>query len=130
MPDPEKSDLAGRYETRGDLGVDKFCAVKTAANSFDIGFMSVSGAESKCEGTGTAQLNGEKVEIALSGRGDCKLTARYDGFELRFPAVIDSSCAQYCSERTSFSGTHYFMIEQGTAAARDTLGRDIQRLCN
>lgn len=129
LPDPEKNDLAGRYETRGDIGVDKLCAVKTSANNFNIGFLSVSGSQSKCEGIGTAQLSGEKVEIALTGRGDCKFTARYDGLELRFPAVIDSNCAQYCSAHTSFSGTHYFMIEPGNNAARDTLGRDIDRLC-
>jgi hypothetical protein len=49
--------------------------------------------------------------------------------ELRFPAVVGGGCAQYCSERTSFSGTHYFMVETGNSAARDTLGRDIERLC-
>lgn len=130
LPDPEKSDLAGRYETRGDIGVDKLCAVKTSANSFDIGFLSISGSESKCEGTGSARVDGEKVEIVLNGQGDCKFTARYDGFELRFPAVIDGGCAQYCSDRASFSGTHYFMIEPGNSAARDTLGRDIERLCS
>lgn len=130
LPDPEKIEFAGRYETRGDLGVDKLCAVKTSADNFDIGFLSVSGSESKCEGTGTAIMDGENVEISLQGQGPCKLTARYDGFELRFPAVVDSGCAQYCSERASFSGSHYFMIEPGNAAARDTLGRDIARLCN
>ncbi|MFN3621132.1 MAG: hypothetical protein ACK4S7_12635 [Sphingorhabdus sp.] len=130
IPDPRKSDLAGRYETRGDIGVDKLCAVKKSSGSFDIGFLSVSGSESKCEGTGSARINGEKVEIILNGQADCKFTARYDGFELRFPAVVDSGCAQYCSDRASFSGTHYFMVEPGNSAARDTLGRDIERLCS
>lgn len=129
LPDPDKTDFAGRYETRGDLGVDKLCAVKKSTDSFAIGFLSVSGAESKCEGTGSARLEGEKVEIVLNGKGECKFTARYDGLELRFPAVVGGGCAQYCSERTSFSGTHYFMVETGNSAARDTLGRDIERLC-
>lgn len=130
LPDPQKTEFAGRFETRGDIGVDKFCAVKRSGNSFDVGFLSVSGSESKCEGTGIATLDGENVVISLSGRGDCKFTARYDGLELRYPSVIDAGCASYCSDRTSFSGTHYFMIEPGNAAARDTLGRDIDRLCN
>jgi hypothetical protein len=129
LPDPKNSGLAGRYETRGDLGVDRFCAVERTENNFAIGFLSTIGSESKCEGIGTAKLNGENVEISLSGQGSCKFTARYDGFELRFPAVLDSGCAQYCTDRVSFSGTQYFMIETGNAAARDTLGRDIERLC-
>lgn len=130
LPDPEKNDLAGRYETRGDLGVDKLCAMKRSAGSFDIGFLSVSGADSKCEGTGTATVKGETVDVVLNGRGDCRFTAHYDGFEIKFPAVIDTGCSSYCSERASFSATHYFMIEPGNTAARYTLGRDIERLCH
>ena len=130
LPDPEKNDLAGRYETRGDLGVDKFCAVKRSGGSFDIGFLSVSGADSKCEGTGTATVKGERVDVVLNGQGDCSFTAQHDGFALKFPAVIDTGCSSYCSEQASFSATHYFMIEPGNAAARETLGRDIERLCH
>lgn len=129
LPDPEKSELAGRFETRGDLGVDKFCAVKKSATEYDVGFMSVSGAESKCEATGTATVNGEEVKISLAGQGECSFVGRFDGIELRFPAVVDDRCAQYCSDRTSFSGTHYFMIEPGNNAGRGTLGRDIEKLC-
>jgi hypothetical protein len=130
LPDPDKAEFTGRYETRGDLGTDKLCAVKTAADSFDIGFLSVYGPESKCEATGTAKVNGEQVDIRLIGQSNCRFTARYDGFELRFPAVVETGCAQYCSERASLSGTHYFMIAPGNDAARNTLGRDIERLCN
>ncbi len=130
LPDPDTTEFAGRYEARGDLGIDKLCAVKTAVNSFNVGFLSVYGPESKCEGVGTAQVDGEKVNISLNGKGNCRFTARYDGFELRFPAVVEGSCAQYCSERASLSGTHYFMVEPGSIAARNTLGRDIERLCS
>lgn len=129
LPDPKNSGLAGRYETRSDLGVDMFCAVERSGNNFAIGFLSTSGPESKCEGIGTAKVNGENVEISLNGQGPCKFTARYDGFELRFPAMLDSGCAQYCTNGVSFSGTPYFMIKAGSAAARATLGRDIERLC-
>jgi hypothetical protein len=129
LPDPDRTEFAGRYETRSDLGTDMFCAVKTSGNKFDVGFLSVSGADSKCEGAGTAKVNGENVAISLMGQGPCQFTARYDGFEVRFPATLDSGCAKYCSDRASFSGTHYFMVEPGTAAARQTLGRDIAILC-
>lgn len=130
LPDPDTTEFAGRYEARGDLGIDKLCAVKTTANSFNVGFLSVYGPESKCEGVGTAQVDGEKVNISLNGKGNCRFTARYDGFELRFPAVVEDNCAQYCSQRASLSGTHYFIVEQGSIAARNTLGRDIARLCD
>ena len=128
MSNPDEVELAGRFETRSDLGTDKFCAVGSGSD-FDIGFLSMSGPESKCEGRGSAQVEGGKVSITLSGKGDCSFDATYDGIELRFPGSLGSGCASYCSARTSFSGTHYFLIQPGDAAARNTLGRDIERLC-
>lgn len=130
MPDPDKIDLAGRFETRSELGVDKFCAVASGSKQFDIGFLAVFGPESKCEGTGTALVESDKVRITLSGQGSCAFDARYDGIELRFPGSVESGCASYCSDRASLSGTHYFMNQPGDAAARTTLGRDIERLCD
>lgn len=129
LPNPENIEFAGRFETRSDLGIDKFCAVKTAANRFDVGFLAVFGPESKCEGTGTASVQGDKVEITLNGKGPCTFSARYDGIELRFAGAVESGCTRYCSDRASLSGTHYFMIEPGDSAARNTLGREIDRLC-
>jgi hypothetical protein len=129
LPNPENIEFAGRFETRSDLGIDKFCAVKTGANRFDIGFLAVFGPESTCEGTGTASVQGDDVEITLNGKGNCTFAARYDGIELRFAGAVESGCARYCSEKASLSGTHYFMIEPGDNAARNTLGREIERLC-
>ena len=129
LPNPDKIAFAGRFEMRSDLGFDKFCAVNTGANRFDIGFLAVFGPESKCEGTGTASVEGDKVEITLNGKGACTFAARYDGIELRFAGAVESGCARYGSEKASLSGTHYFRIEPGDSAARDTLGREIERLC-
>jgi hypothetical protein len=128
MPDPEEIRFAGRYETRSELGTDKFCATNSGGD-FDIGFMSNSGPESKCEGSGTATVEGDKVRIVLSGKDDCRFDARYDGIELRFPGAVPDGCQSYCTPRASFSATHYFMVQPGDEAARATLGRDIERLC-
>jgi hypothetical protein len=130
LPDPDEVGFAGRFETRSELGTDKFCAVSNGAKQFDIGFLAVFGAESKCEGTGTASVNGEKVRITLSGKENCAFDAHYDGIELRFPGSVESGCTSYCSERASLSGTHYFMVQPGDTAARNSLGRDIERLCD
>jgi hypothetical protein len=129
MPDPDEIEFAGRFETRSELGTDKFCAVANGSKQFSIGFLSVSGPESKCEATGTATIDREAVKITLSGDGNCTFEARYDGIELRFPGAVDGGCDSYCTPRASFSGTHYFMIQPGDDAARGTLGREIERLC-
>lgn len=130
LPDPDSLEFAGRFETRGDLGTDKFCAVGKGARQFDVGVLAVFGPESKCEGRGSANIAGDKVRISLSGKGKCSFDAQYDGVELRFPGTIESGCASYCSDRASLSGTHYFMVQPGDEPARKTLGRDIERLCD
>lgn len=128
LPDPDNLSLSGQFETRSTLGVDKFCATQSSAG-FDIGVLAVFGPESKCEAQGTARLGQENLRINFRGEDECAFVAEYDGVELRFPGAMPEECNSYCTKRASFSGTSYFMIAQGDDAARRTLGRDINRLC-
>lgn len=128
LPDPEGRSLAGRFESRSELGTDKFCAVGDDGQ-FDIGFLAVFGPDSKCEGQGRAEFAGEKVRITLQGKGSCRFDADFDGILLRFPGSVPEGCASYCSPRAGMGGTSYFFTEPGNASAKRTLGRDIERLC-
>jgi hypothetical protein len=128
LPDPEGRALAGRYETRSDLGVDKFCAVEDGGKA-DIGVLAVFGPDSKCEGQGEAEFVGDKVRVTLSGKESCTFDAEFDGIQLRFPGSVPDGCASYCSPKASISGTSYYFTEPGNESARKTLGRDIERLC-
>jgi hypothetical protein len=129
LPDPQSLALEGRYETRSELGTDKFCAVADDGR-YRIGFLSVYGPESKCEGQGTAEQNGDVVRVTLIGKAECAFEASYDGIVLRFPGAVPESCAAYCSRNANMSGTRYYFVDPGAAAARKTLGRDFERLCS
>ncbi len=129
LPDPESRSLAGQYETRSDLGIDKFCAVEQGRSS-RFGVLTVFGPESKCEGIGTAKFDGQRVSLKFEGKEPCTFDADYDGIVMRFPGSIGSGCASYCSPRASMSGTQYFLVEKGNESARRVLGRDIERLCS
>ncbi len=128
LPDPESLSLSGRFETRSELGVDKFCAVNNGGNS-RFGILAVFGPESKCEGQGSAKFAGNTVSLEFEGKKSCSFEAEYDGIAIRFPGNIGPGCASYCSPRASMSGTQYFLVEQGNESARRALGRDIERLC-
>lgn len=128
IPDPDTFSLAGQFETRSELGIDKFCAV-SAGGGFDVGVLAVFGPESKCEAQGKAIIQDEQVNISFRGEGNCSFDAEYDGVEIRFPGALPDGCSSYCSPRASFSGTSFFMIAQGDEAARKTLGREIDQLC-
>ncbi len=130
MPDRKNLDLTGRFETRSDLGTDKFCAVSNGSGQFRIGILAVFGPESKCEGQGRGVVQNEKVRVTLSGQGACTFDADFDGVELRLPGAIEAGCASYCTPRASLSGTSYFKVEQGDENARRALGRDIEKLCD
>ncbi len=129
LPDPKSRILAGRFETRSDLGVDKFCAVEEGGNRYRIGMLAVFGPESKCEAQGTARFDGENVSIQLKGKETCNFDAEYDGIELRFPGSIPKGCASYCSARASMSGTSYYFVERGNDNAKRAIGRDFEKLC-
>lgn len=129
LPDPDNLSLAGQFETRSELGIDKFCATGSG-DDFDIGVLAVFGPESKCEAQGTAKLDEEQLRISFSGQESCDFNAEYDGVAVRFPGAMPEGCSSYCTKRASFAGTSYFMIAQGDKNARRTLGRDIDRLCD
>jgi hypothetical protein len=129
LPDPSSRSLAGQYETRSDLGVDKFCAVESG-NSNRFGVLAVFGPESKCEGGGTAKFDGSRISLKFEGKKECAFSAEYDGIVIRFPGSIGPGCASYCSARASMSGTQYFLVEKGNESARRVLGRENERLCS
>jgi hypothetical protein len=126
--DPSARSLSGQFETHSDLGVDKFCAV-ARGNGFDIGMLAVFGPDSKCEAQGSAAIDGEAINITLAGEGECKFSATFDGSEIRVPGTLPEGCSSYCTPRSTFSGTSYYLVDQGDKAARNSLGRDIERLC-
>jgi hypothetical protein len=129
LPDPADIVLAGRFETRSDLGTDKFCAIKKGNNNFRIGALAVFGPESKCEGQGSAIFDGDKVHISMSGKEACAFDAIFDGITIQFAGSIPEGCQSYCNSRGSFSGTSFHMVEQGDESARKVLGRDAEKLC-
>jgi hypothetical protein len=131
IPDPANVVLAGRFETRSELGTDKFCAVGDSGSQHKVGVLAVFGPESKCEAQGTARVSGgEKVSITFTGEENCQFDAEFDGISIRFPGSLPNGCAAYCSARATFAGTSYFMVEHGNDNARKALGREIEKLCS
>lgn len=134
LPDPDNIKLEGRFETRNDIGTDKFCAIKTDDNNFSIGILAVFGADSHCEGRGMARLDGEEVIITLNQSRDtiaglCEVTAKFDGISLQLPGELPAECAKFCNNRASLSGTQYFLTEEGNDSAQKSSGKNFKPLC-
>ncbi len=128
IPGEDAITLTGRYERRSDLGTDKLCVTEDDGD-YAIGALAVFGPQSFCEARGAARRDGEIVEITLEGRSDCRFEARFDGIELVFPGSLPDGCADYCTDRASFSGVSFYFVEGGDVAARTSAGRRLARLC-
>ena len=129
IPDVRKVTLSGAFERQSDLGTDSFCAVGNDENGYQVGMIAVFGPDSKCEGMGEAERDGENVRITLNSEEKCSFTARFDGVELKMPGALPDSCASYCSPRAGFNGVSFYLIGEGDAVARSTSGRDFDNLC-
>ena len=129
VPDPQAIELEGRYERRSDLGTDKFCAVRTDKGRYRFGMLAVFGPGSTCEGQGEARADGDGFELRFDRAKDCRAHASYDGVELRIDGHVPEACSALCDSRASLAGTSYYLVEPGAAAAKRTLGAQIDRLC-
>jgi len=129
IPDVRNVTLSGAFERRSDLGTDRFCAVGNDENGYQVGMIAVFGPETKCEGLGEAERDGETVRITLNSEDSCSFSARFDGVELELPGSLPEACSSYCSARAGFEGVSFYMIGEGDAVARSTSGRDFDNLC-
>lgn len=129
IPDIRNVTLSGAFERRSDLGTDRFCAVGNDENGYQIGMIAVFGPETKCEGLGEAERDGETVRITLNSEESCSFSARFDGVELELPGSLPEACSSYCSPRAGFEGVSFYIVGEGDAVARSTSGRDFENLC-
>lgn len=135
MTDPGSLDLAGSFADTGGTGSDAFCARGSRQAGYTIGALVTFGAESQCEAQGRAMLTGEQVRIDLTrnGKGDaisgCSFAARFDGNGLTLDGNLPGGCARACSDRGSFAGAGFALVEPGEQAALAVRGRGVARLC-
>lgn len=135
ITDPDALDLAGSFADTGGTGSDAFCASGTRAAGYKVGALVTFGSSSQCEAQGTAALQGEQVRIDFTrnGEGDpmsgCSFTARFDGNAVAVPGNLPGGCASACSDRGSFAGAGFALVEPGDQAARQARGRGVARLC-
>jgi len=135
ITDPDTLDLAGTFETRSALGADRFCAIGSRDAGYDIGMLAVFGGDSQCEARGKASISGETIAIELAEDGDskaikkCSFLAFFDGVVIRLPGQLPQACADACSNRASFAGVTFSIVESGSDAALNMRGRNLARLC-
>jgi hypothetical protein len=96
VTDPERLDPAGVYVS----DTDRVCIVPKAGGVYVIGASVDYGDGQGCVARGTA-TGVETLKVDLGG--DCRMTARFEGARLTFPAGVPAGCARACTGRASLA---------------------------
>jgi hypothetical protein len=129
IPDPDTAPLEGLYERSGDGGPDRVCMLRESGESYRIGIDVMFGDETECIARGRAARSGERVTIALEGKGECRIDARFDGREIALPGSVPDECAHYCTKRGSLAGFSLGQSSASRADAASVVARDGALLC-
>ena len=79
---------------------DRACVVPGVGGDDRIGVLIDYGAGQGCAASGTVRRSGDGLEVRL---GECRLTARFDGGRIVFPAEVPAACDRLCSGRASLA---------------------------
>ncbi len=94
--DPASRSIVGAWAR----DTDRACIVPGDGKESRLGVLVDYGAGQGCAGSGTVKRNGAALDVRL---GDCRLTARFDGERIVFPAEVPAACDSLCVGRASLA---------------------------
>lgn len=121
VADPARLDPAGVYVS----DTDQVCVVPTAGGGYAIGASVDYGEGQGCVARGTA-TGIETLAVDLGD--DCRVTVRFDGTRLTFPANVPAACARACTGRASLAALNAERLSTApseAAALRDPTGKPL-----
>ncbi|WP_126172927.1 hypothetical protein [Altericroceibacterium xinjiangense] len=115
----QTAELTGFYEGQGD-GERRawMCMVSAPSGPTSFGIVTLGPGEAACSGAGEAAVQGEVLNLAMTGDEECVIQARITGDQVAFPATLPESCAYYCSPGASLGGK---TLEKTGGTAEDAL---------
>ncbi|UVO49134.1 hypothetical protein M0208_00835 [Sphingomonas sp. SUN019] len=121
VPDPKLLDPAGAYAS----DTDRVCVVPKAGGGYAIGASVDYGEGQGCVARGTA-TGVETLKVDLGD--DCRVTARFDGTRLTFPASVPAACTRACTGRASLAALNAERLSTApseASALRDPTDRSL-----
>jgi hypothetical protein len=122
VPDPARASLVGSWARGGD----RMCIVPGEGGRDRVGVLLVYGPGNGCVGSGTAQRDGERLDLRL---GECRIEARFDGERIVFPAEVDRSCARLCAGNASLAALSVERVSASAAEAATLRAPSGRPLC-
>ncbi len=117
--------LTGLYEG-GDVDPkNQLCMVDNKGEAPRFGLVVWGANQHSCSGSGTAERNGDRLQLKMTGDEACTIDARISGKSIVLPEKVPDGCAYYCGANARLTATTF--TQKGTgkddaAKAKDLVG--------
>ena len=121
----EIATLAGLYEGDAAPRKNQLCIVENAGETPRFGLVVWGANLHSCSGSGTAEREGDRLRLAMSGDETCTIDARISGASIVLPESVPDGCAYYCGAQARLTAVRFDQVGTGredAARAKDLVG--------
>ena len=122
--DPARATLVGSWGRDND----RVCVTGADGAEQRIGAVADYGEGVGCSAGGTVRRAGDRLAVDLGE--DCRLTARFEGERIVFPADLPGACAARCTGRASLVALSVERLSASASEAATLRGRNGELLCD
>jgi hypothetical protein len=116
------SSLVGLYESGPRNRPNQLC-VTQRGDTPQFGLLVWGENMHSCSGAGTAERNGDRLTLTMTGDSACRIEARIAGGAVALPDKVPEGCAYYCGANAHLEGAT--LRQTGTTAADAAKAKDL-----
>jgi hypothetical protein len=117
--------LMGLYEGGDVSPKNQLCMVENEGEQPRFGLVVWGSNQNSCSGSGTAERNGERLQLKMTGDESCTIEARISGKTVILPEKVPDGCAYYCGANARLTAARFDQVGTGrddAVKAEDLVG--------
>ena len=117
--------LMGLYEGGDVSPKNQLCIVENSGEQPRFGLVAWGANQHSCSGSGTAERNGDRLQLKMTGDEACTIEARISGKSIILPESVPDGCAYYCGANARLTASRFDQVGTGrddAAKAKDLVG--------
>jgi hypothetical protein len=117
--------LTGLYEGGQAPQKNQLCLVVNSPTDTRFGLVVWGANQHSCSGSGTAERDGDRLQLKMTGDETCAIDARIEGKSVVLPGTLPQGCAYYCGARARMTGVRFTQAGTGrdeAIKAKDLVG--------
>ncbi|HEY0115313.1 MAG TPA: hypothetical protein VGB54_06295 [Allosphingosinicella sp.] len=122
--------LTGLYEGGEGPRRNQLCMIERDGQRTSFGFVTWSGGDANCSGSGLATRDGDRLRLQLDGDESCTLEARVEGRRVTLPSSVPAACkTYYCGAGAEMAGAAFDKVGGAQADALRAVDLVGEALC-